>query len=689
MKNSQILIFLKFPAPGEVKTRLAAEIGDETAAVVYRRLVRDVLRVVSLAPTDGVRILFDPPEREADIRAWIEAEWPGNDAENLEFAPQTGGDLGNRLSAAIEAAFAEGTRKVAAIGTDCVEILPKTFAETWDRLDTYDVVFGPASDGGYYLIGLSRFHPKLFENIAWSTENTLDQSVERAVELDLRIGSLPVASDIDTAEDWAAQKRKILEKSAPASEPLVFQPVYQERVWGGRKLNEWLKRRLPNDQPFGESWEMVDRPEAQTVVREGSFAGLTLGELWQHQRAEIFGSGAVGERFPLLLKILDATKDLSIQVHPPAEAAEALGGEAKTEMWYVAHAMPGAKLYAGLKSGVTREDFEATIRDGGDLAAKIHEIEVKTGDCLFIPSGRIHAIGAGLLIYEIQQNSDTTYRVFDWNRKGLDGKPRQLHIDESLASIDFGDIEPGVINPGNPGDSGELLVGCKHFNVEKWTLERGESRIAGGNGEFAVITVIQGQIGCGTSVFGPGRFFAIPACASQELRLVSRGTKPASILRTTIPGAAGGGQLVAGRDGFYRQLRERVTAWAETQTGSENRWLSYILIVPDFFHLLTRLVADPDVPAKHKAALGGAIAYFVLPVDLMPEAVLGPVGYLDDLALAAFVVNRIINDVDPAIVQRNWAGEGNALDLVQHLLAQADEMVGSGLLEKLRGMIKT
>tara|TARA_R110002096_G_scaffold316010_12_gene510400 strand:+ start:30381 stop:32441 length:2061 start_codon:yes stop_codon:yes gene_type:complete len=684
VKDTLILIFLKFPTPGEVKTRLGSEIGDEAAAIVYRRLVREVLAVVGQTDAQQIRILFDPPNREQDIKTWLASEWPDAPG-NVELVAQAEGDLGARMSAAFQTAFGQGFRKVAAIGTDCVEITPETFTKTWERLDEEDVVFGPAADGGYYLIGLSLFKPELFQDIPWSSEETLDKSVERAMELQLHIGSLPISTDIDTAEEWNAQKKKVLRETPPLNEPLVFQPVYQERVWGGRKLQEWLNRSLPSDQPFGESWEMVDRPEAQTVIRAGTFAGFTLGELWEQRRAEIFGAGASGDRFPLLLKILDATQDLSIQVHPPQSAAKALNGEPKTEMWYVAHAMPGAKLYAGLKSGVTREEVEAAIQDGS-LADKVHEIEVKTGDCLFIPSGRIHAIGAGLLIYEIQQNSDTTYRVFDWNRTGLDGKPRELHVEESLQSIDFEDIEPGVAIP-----SGNTLVECEYFNVEKWELKPGESRIAGGLGEFAIITVIQGQIRCGEHVFGPGRFFAIPASATGELTLESCGSKTAGILRTSVPGAGTtsiSGEFVSGHEGFYRQLRDRVSEWAATKTGLSHRWLEYILMVPDFFHLLTRLLADPDVPSKHKAALGGAIAYFVLPFDVVPEGLLGPIGYLDDLALAAFVINRMMNDVEPEVVQRNWAGEGDALELVRVLLDKADKMVGSGLWEKVKSSLK-
>src|SRR5687768_4539191 len=164
----------------------------------------------------------------------------------------------------------------------------------------------------------------------------------------------------------------------------------------------------------------------------------------QHHRAELMGkAAALNDRFPLLIKILDAEEKLSLQVHPPASKAAAMGGEPKTEMWYIAQARNDAELYVGLRKNVSRAEFEFGIRDG-TVAKCFHRVHVNKGDAMFLPSGRVHAIGAGLVIFEIQQNSDTTYRVHDWDRLGLDGKPRELHIAESLASIDFSDVEPAL-----------------------------------------------------------------------------------------------------------------------------------------------------------------------------------------------------------------------------------------------------
>jgi mannose-6-phosphate isomerase len=227
--------------------------------------------------------------------------------------------------------------------------------------------------------------------------------------------------------------------------PLTFHPIFKERVWGGRKLEQLYGKPLPPDEPIGESWEITDRPEGVSVIANGALAGKDLHWLMEHHEKELLGHRAsLPARFPLLIKILDARERLSVQVHPPAAVAEQLGGEAKTEMWYIADAAPDAELFVGLKQGVTRAEFERRVKDGS-VAQCVHRLAVKSGDAIFLPSGRIHAIGAGLVIFEIQQNSDTTYRVFDWNRLGLDGKPRQLHIQQSLTSIDFHDFEPSLI----------------------------------------------------------------------------------------------------------------------------------------------------------------------------------------------------------------------------------------------------
>jgi len=251
---------------------------------------------------------------------------------------------------------------------------------------------------------------------------------------------------------------------------LRFAPIYQERVWGGCALHEKLGRKLPSGAPIGESWEMVDRPEAQSVVIGGSWAGRTLRELMEHEVGAVMGPRwKKKNQFPILVKWLDARERLSLQVHPPARVAKKLGGEPKTENWYVAEAIPGAALIAGLKRGVTRKDFEKAL-EGNKLAPLVHRFRVRRGENLFVPSGRIHAIDAGLLILEIQQNSDTTYRVHDWGRVGLDGKPRKLHVEESLRCINFKDFEP---QPKPTGKKAAVLADCAEFRIRRIPLAKG------------------------------------------------------------------------------------------------------------------------------------------------------------------------------------------------------------------------
>ena len=225
--------------------------------------------------------------------------------------------------------------------------------------------------------------------------------------------------------------------------PLAFHPIFKERIWGGRELEKLYGKKIPAGKLIGESWEISDRPGDESIVANGPFAGKSLRWLMENHAAEILGGAkpAARGRFPLLCKILDAREKLSLQVHPPASKAAELKGEPKTETWFIADAAPGAELFVGLKNGVTRAEFEKRISDGS-VAECFHRVPVCAGNVMFLPSGRVHAIGAGLVIFEIQQNSDTTYRVFDWNRVGLDGKPRELHIPQSLESVDFNDFQP-------------------------------------------------------------------------------------------------------------------------------------------------------------------------------------------------------------------------------------------------------
>ena len=312
--------------------------------------------------------------------------------------------------------------------------------------------------------------------------------------------------------------------------PLMFEPRFKERVWGGRSLETLYAKKLPAAVPIGESWEIADRPGDESVIVNGPLAGTTLRRLMQEHGREVLGDAtpAIGGRFPLLCKILDARDKLSLQVHPPADLKHL--GDPKTEMWYIAAADPGAELFVGLRSGVTRDAFERAVASG-TVADCFHRIAVQAGDAMFLPSGRVHAIGAGLVIFEIQQNSDTTFRVDDWNRVGLDGQPRELHVQQSLASIDFSDFEPQLIHAPvtrQEGFSVRRLVDHPLFRTELVETESaGEMQL--GPPRLRVLAAVAGSIavrGNGESAtLHAGEFCVLPATLADTAIEAAAGTR--------------------------------------------------------------------------------------------------------------------------------------------------------------------
>lgn len=278
-------------------------------------------------------------------------------------------------------------------------------------------------------------------------------------------------------------------------ELLQFEPVYQERVWGGRALEAFAGRKLPAGRPIGESWEVVDRPEAQSVARGGRWTGRTLREMLAEHAAEIMGPRwPAGRAFPILVKWLDCRERLSLQVHPPAEVAPELGGEPKTEHWFVAAAAAGAALIVGLKPGVTRDRFEQAIAEQ-TVEACLRRLPVTAGDSILVRSGTVHAIDAGNLILEIQQNSDTTYRVYDWGRVGLDGQPRRLQARESLASIVFeGAEEPRLVRAA---DEPAVLADGAEFRLRRVPLAAGAAVPFAAREQPRLVSVAEGRVRCG------------------------------------------------------------------------------------------------------------------------------------------------------------------------------------------------
>ena len=303
--------------------------------------------------------------------------------------------------------------------------------------------------------------------------------------------------------------------------PFTFTPHFKERVWGGRNIERLYGKQLPANQIIGESWEITDRPEGVSVIANGPLTGKTLRWLMENHAGELLGADRAGVKtFPLLVKILDAQDKLSLQVHPPAAKAKELNGEPKTEMWFIADATPSADLFVGLKRGVTRADFERKVKDG-TVVECFHHIPVKPGDTMFLPSGRVHAIGAGNVIFEIQQNSDTTYRVFDWNRLGLDGKPREMHVEQSLASIDFNDFEPALVSSKyseNETFAVRYLVDDSLFRTNAWQIRK-DKRFYVSNKLPQIFGVVRGRLTIAANgvevALKPGDFCLVPAAVER------------------------------------------------------------------------------------------------------------------------------------------------------------------------------
>jgi mannose-6-phosphate isomerase len=258
--------------------------------------------------------------------------------------------------------------------------------------------------------------------------------------------------------------------------PLDFDTYCRPQVWGGRLLGELLGRTLPTDGPYGESWDLCSQMLHTSRVTEGKYAGRDLTDLWSNFGLELTGHER-RDAFPLLLKWLECRELLSLQVHPGDEMARRVLNEpyGKSEAWVVVFAEPTARIYAGLKPGVTRADFVSHLNDG-TLAECLHSFVPAPGDCISIPAGTVHAAGGGLVLAEVQQSSDATFRLFDWNRLGLDGKPRPLQIDRALEAIDWNQgpvspIIPVVLPIDFDGVRAEKLVDGNGFRLERYSVE--------------------------------------------------------------------------------------------------------------------------------------------------------------------------------------------------------------------------
>ncbi len=316
--------------------------------------------------------------------------------------------------------------------------------------------------------------------------------------------------------------------------PMTFEPVYKDYPWGGNRIAETFSRKLPPG-IYAESWEIADHADGMSVVANGVLKGRTLRELLEDHPEAILGSRVEGGKFPLLIKLIDARQKLSVQVHPDDEAAAEFGGDPKTEMWYML-GDNDTRVFCGLKDGVTRESFLQAVEDGtsGDT---MRPIPVSKYDAIFVRGGRVHAIDEGCLILEIQQNSNTTYRIYDWGRVGNDGKPRELHIDEAVNVINWNDT-------GNPLVSSELCVDtetfkcwkvleCEYFQLEKLQFSA-PLEVSMDGTTFHALFVADGD----AELAWDDQFFAVSAGTSVLVPAVLPAytlSGKATVLRTTIP----------------------------------------------------------------------------------------------------------------------------------------------------------
>ena len=276
--------------------------------------------------------------------------------------------------------------------------------------------------------------------------------------------------------------------------PLRFKPVLRRYLWGGRRLGTMLGKPIGPESDYAESWEVVDHGADQSVVAGGPLDGTRLCDLVAEANRELFGQHAPQAKFPLLLKFLDAQQKLSLQVHPDDTRARRLTPPdlGKTEAWVVLSAEPASFLYAGLKRGFDRAALQREVARGTSHLC-VAEIKPHAGDCYFIPAGVVHGLGPGLMIAEIQQSSDTTYRLYDWNRVGVDGQPRTLHIEQALDAIDY-TYGPVAAQTPRPTDRAnvERLVECEQFVLDRWRLDAPDQ--LGGDDRFHIVAVLAGSL---------------------------------------------------------------------------------------------------------------------------------------------------------------------------------------------------
>jgi len=322
--------------------------------------------------------------------------------------------------------------------------------------------------------------------------------------------------------------------------PMTFEPVLKDYIWGGRTL-EQLGRCLPAQGVIAESWEIAAHEDGTARVENGLYAGKLLTQVQEELGLDLIGRNCAWAqeraKFPLLVKLLDAKRSLSVQVHPRDAYALAHEGNelGKTEMWVVLRADPGAEVLLGVKAGTTRQAFRRALEEG-HLEPYLHHVPIRAGDHICVPAGSLHAIMSGTLIAEIQQNSNTTYRVYDWNRLGADGKPRPLHADKALEVINFDQVEPGLTPPLPLVTSGPvrrwMLCRNKYFSTERIDMDPGAEFSGRCNGDSLEIWgAIEGEAEVGSLPLKAVRFVLLPAALGA---FTIRANTRATLLRTYV-----------------------------------------------------------------------------------------------------------------------------------------------------------
>ena len=316
--------------------------------------------------------------------------------------------------------------------------------------------------------------------------------------------------------------------------PMTFKPVYKDYPWGGIRIPETYNRDVPPG-IYAESWELADHNDGMSIVANGLLAGKTLREVLQDSPSGIMGTRTAGARFPLLIKLIDAKQKLSVQVHPNDTTAAEFGGEAKTEMWYLLGGND-AQVYCGLNEGVTKESFTQAAAEGAS-GETMRTIPVQKDSAVFVRGGSVHAIDEGCLILEIQKNSNTTYRIYDWGRMGNDGKPRELHIEQAINVINWSNTENALVQPKLLVDTDLFkcweVLQCEYFRLEKLVFSAPLEVPMDGT-TFHALFVAEGEAiiswGDETLTAPAGTSILVPAALTAYTL-----TGKATVLRTTIP----------------------------------------------------------------------------------------------------------------------------------------------------------